>query len=187
MRWRIARAKPLDTWRSKEGKVLLLGDAAHAMLPNAGQGLSQGIEDGVALAEMLKYLNSDKSNLSELLERFEKFRRPRAIKFWEQSEELMKTHLLPEGPAQMERFEVYNKVGQGVKMLNASAIDWEEVQMDMEKPMHTLEFQKFLLKYDVIKEVSFPIDISSGCTELTFITVASVHGSELGNLYESRF
>jgi 2-polyprenyl-6-methoxyphenol hydroxylase-like FAD-dependent oxidoreductase len=35
------------------GRVALVGDAAHAMTPNLGQGACQGIEDATALAELL--------------------------------------------------------------------------------------------------------------------------------------
>jgi 2-polyprenyl-6-methoxyphenol hydroxylase-like FAD-dependent oxidoreductase len=42
---------PLRSWSS--GRVALLGDAAHPMLPNLGQGGCQAIEDAVALADAL--------------------------------------------------------------------------------------------------------------------------------------
>lgn len=37
-----------------DGRVTLLGDAAHAMTPNLGQGAAQSIEDGVVLAKCLQ-------------------------------------------------------------------------------------------------------------------------------------
>ena len=44
--------EPLDQWR--RGRVVLLGDAAHAMTPNLGQGACQAIEDAVTLGQCLK-------------------------------------------------------------------------------------------------------------------------------------
>jgi 2-polyprenyl-6-methoxyphenol hydroxylase-like FAD-dependent oxidoreductase len=44
---RILRLEPLPTWT--RGTVALLGDAAHAMEPNLGQGAAQAIEDAEAL------------------------------------------------------------------------------------------------------------------------------------------
>lgn len=43
--------KPLKSW--SVGRVTLLGDAAHPMTPNMGQGACQALEDAVALAECL--------------------------------------------------------------------------------------------------------------------------------------
>jgi FAD-dependent urate hydroxylase len=43
---------PLGTWG--QGPVTLLGDAAHAMLPHAGQGAAQALEDAVILARALR-------------------------------------------------------------------------------------------------------------------------------------
>lgn len=45
---------PLPSWHSEGGRVTLLGDAAHAMLPFAGQGAGSSIEDGLRVAELLK-------------------------------------------------------------------------------------------------------------------------------------
>jgi len=43
---------PLSCW--SQGRVTLLGDAAHPMLPNLGQGACQAIEDAFLLADSLK-------------------------------------------------------------------------------------------------------------------------------------
>ncbi|KAH8691269.1 hypothetical protein BGW36DRAFT_419792 [Talaromyces proteolyticus] len=46
-RWQLLQRKPIDSWI--RGKVCLIGDAAHPMLPHQGQGGGQAIEDGVSL------------------------------------------------------------------------------------------------------------------------------------------
>jgi salicylate hydroxylase len=51
-RWGLYDRAPLPRWT--RGRLTLLGDAAHPMLPHAGQGANQAIEDGVALAILLK-------------------------------------------------------------------------------------------------------------------------------------
>lgn len=53
---------PLPTW--SQGRVTLLGDAAHPMTPNMGQGACQAIEDAVALADHLAASASLASALS---------------------------------------------------------------------------------------------------------------------------
>lgn len=51
-RWGLYDREPLATWI--RGRVALAGDAAHAMLPHAGQGANQSIEDAGALAAVLR-------------------------------------------------------------------------------------------------------------------------------------
>ena len=47
----IEDLKPIKNWSN--GKICLIGDAAHAMTPNMGQGAGQSIEDALKLAEFL--------------------------------------------------------------------------------------------------------------------------------------
>lgn len=57
-----------------QGRVVLLGDAAHAMTPNLGQGGAQAIEDGVALARQL----ARTSDPTLAFHRYQQRRLPRA-------------------------------------------------------------------------------------------------------------
>jgi salicylate hydroxylase len=50
-KWALFDRPSLETWT--RGRVTLLGDAAHQMLPFMGQGAAQSIEDGLALARCL--------------------------------------------------------------------------------------------------------------------------------------
>ncbi|KAK8062580.1 hypothetical protein PG997_014677 [Apiospora hydei] len=45
--WQLRDIDPLPTWT--KGRAILVGDAAHAMLPTQGQGASQSVEDAEAL------------------------------------------------------------------------------------------------------------------------------------------
>jgi salicylate hydroxylase len=45
--WQLRDLDPLEAWT--RGRVILVGDAAHAMLPTQGQGASQAVEDAEAL------------------------------------------------------------------------------------------------------------------------------------------
>ncbi|HEV7306763.1 FAD-dependent monooxygenase [Ensifer sp.] len=55
------------------GKLVLIGDAAHAMTPFAAQGAAMAIEDAFELANVL----SDDVNVPQALKKFEAARRPR--------------------------------------------------------------------------------------------------------------
>lgn len=52
--WQLRDIDPLPTWTT--GRAVLIGDAAHAMLPTQGQGASQAIEDAEALQAFLAEL-----------------------------------------------------------------------------------------------------------------------------------
>jgi salicylate hydroxylase len=65
--------RPLTTdWG--QGRIQLIGDAAHAMLPNAGQGAGQSFEDAYTLA---RWLDAERSNPAEALRNFRRIRIPR--------------------------------------------------------------------------------------------------------------
>src|SRR5213076_1382030 len=50
-KWGIRDRDPLPRWT--QGRVTLLGDAAHPMMPTLAAGASMAMEDGVALARHL--------------------------------------------------------------------------------------------------------------------------------------
>lgn len=72
-RWALYDREPLPTWT--KGRLTLLGDAAHPMLPHLGQGANQSIEDGMALATILSRV--DNAGLPEALLAYEQLRRKR--------------------------------------------------------------------------------------------------------------
>jgi 2-polyprenyl-6-methoxyphenol hydroxylase-like FAD-dependent oxidoreductase len=59
------------------GRVALLGDAAHAMTPDLGQGGCQAFEDAVALGAVLAGVRDAGRNLDAALRRYDAVRRPR--------------------------------------------------------------------------------------------------------------
>ena len=70
-RWGLFALPPLHRW-SKDG-VVLLGDAAHAMLPHHGQGANQTLEDAAVLADCLR----DNADVPAALADYERRRRCR--------------------------------------------------------------------------------------------------------------
>jgi salicylate hydroxylase len=63
---------PIDRWA--DGRVVLLGDAAHPMAPMNGQGANQAIQDGIALATALCGRNFD--DLDVVLAEYQSVRAP---------------------------------------------------------------------------------------------------------------
>lgn len=66
----IADLDQLKTWF--EGNVCLIGDAAHAMTPNMGQGAGQSIEDALALA---RFLAQNKNHVEQGFQEFQNYRK----------------------------------------------------------------------------------------------------------------
>jgi salicylate hydroxylase len=77
LKWPLVHGNPLPTWISPSFKVIILGDAAHAMLPYMAQGAAMAVEDGAALAVVLNAIE-------------DRFSIPLALKVWE-TERLRRT------------------------------------------------------------------------------------------------
>jgi salicylate hydroxylase len=75
-RWGLYDREPLPVWT--RGRLTLLGDAAHPMLPHVGQGANQAIEDAVALATVLARAN--RSSAPQALRIYETLRRARTAR-----------------------------------------------------------------------------------------------------------
>jgi salicylate hydroxylase len=72
-KWALYDRDPIPRWT--RGRVTLLGDAAHPMLPYLGQGACQALEDGAVLATAL---TAEAADPVSGLDRYERTRRPRA-------------------------------------------------------------------------------------------------------------
>jgi salicylate hydroxylase len=75
-RWGLFVTPPLRSWH--KGPAILIGDAAHAMLPHHGQGANTSIEDACVLAQVLPGISHD--NRDDCFAAFEAMRRPRTRK-----------------------------------------------------------------------------------------------------------
>jgi len=76
--WQLRDLDPLPNW--VKGRTILIGDAAHPMLPTQGQGASQSVEDGEALQAFCADIRGKptKAQVTNALERVSKARLQRA-------------------------------------------------------------------------------------------------------------
>lgn len=104
--WALHDRLPLPRW--SDGRVTLLGDACHPMLPMMAQGAAQSIEDGAALAALLGAMPGD---VPAVLRRYEAVRKPRATRLQELSAANRTRFHLPDGPEQQKRDEAMANSG----------------------------------------------------------------------------
>ncbi|WP_326698875.1 FAD-dependent monooxygenase [Streptomyces sp. NBC_01754] len=97
-RWGLFDRNLSDRFRA--GRVALVGDAAHPMLPFLSQGASQALEDAVVLADCLTEHMAD---VPGALRRYEAVRLPRTAEVHRQARLRAHTFHLPDGPLQAER------------------------------------------------------------------------------------
>jgi salicylate hydroxylase len=95
--WALFDRPPLERWSA--GRVTLLGDACHPMLPFMAQGAAQAIEDAATLAACL----AGAADVPAALRRYESLRLPRTTKIQALSAQNQERFHLPDGPAQQAR------------------------------------------------------------------------------------
>ncbi|HXV94214.1 MAG TPA: FAD-dependent monooxygenase [Pseudonocardia sp.] len=108
IRWALFTVRPLLRWY--RGRVVILGDAAHGMLPHHGQGANTSIEDAFALAGLLTEAKPD--DLETTFARYQNLRRARTRTIQRSSWVTSSLLHLPDGPAAQRRNEKVARVWQ---------------------------------------------------------------------------
>jgi salicylate hydroxylase len=122
-RWALYDREPLPAW--SKGRLTLLGDAAHPMLPHLGQGANQSIEDGMALAVILSQAGRS-ADVPTALSAYERLRRERVA-------------------------DVQRGARQNGLRVDSMAGYTDLARRDAELAAHA-EFRKHLYAYDVVKD-----------------------------------
>jgi 2-polyprenyl-6-methoxyphenol hydroxylase-like FAD-dependent oxidoreductase len=79
--WPYYTVPVLKDWKSKSGRVILIGDAAHGIPPTGGQGAAMAFEDAGTLANVLATSHQqDHQAVSSLLDRWQDHRKARIAK-----------------------------------------------------------------------------------------------------------
>jgi 2-polyprenyl-6-methoxyphenol hydroxylase-like FAD-dependent oxidoreductase len=108
--------KPIKKWH--KGRVTLLGDAAHPMLPNLGQGGAQAMEDAIILARYLKRFPQD---VEQALSHYEQARIPRVTKVIQGSRMMARMMQLENPVAIKARNQLLRKMPDELKI---KRLDW---------------------------------------------------------------
>jgi 2-polyprenyl-6-methoxyphenol hydroxylase-like FAD-dependent oxidoreductase len=111
-RWRrsVADRAPVRHWH--KGRIVLLGDAAHAPLQSLAQGACMAIEDGLCLAETIHAADGD---FTAAFRRYEALRLTRTARVQLESRAMWEWLIHPEGVTRDVR--------------NAIVADWDEAHM----------------------------------------------------------
>ena len=109
-RWALHDRDALD--RLSAGRVAVVGDAAHPMLPFRAQGANQAIEDAVTLARCLTGAGpADRAGTDAALRRYERLRLPRTNRIQQESRDNVRVFHLPDGAEQRHRDTVATSSG----------------------------------------------------------------------------
>lgn len=85
--WPFFVVPKLDRWASEKRRVIILGDAAHAIPPSAGQGINQAFEDVYILALLLGR-SSEIVSLQDALSFWQSYRQGRVDKVFELNKQI---------------------------------------------------------------------------------------------------
>lgn len=148
LKWKLSEMPSLPRWVGSNGHVVLIGDAAHGMLPYLAQGAATAIEDGAALAECISRAK-DSSMIPPLLKAFQNIRKPRCETIQAGSRTNGEIWHMPDGPKQRDRDRkmmmgrMDKTLKEGVTVSGTQNPNrWSDDQ-----------FQSWLFSYDTIEEV----------------------------------
>ncbi|KAL6879432.1 hypothetical protein HDV57DRAFT_518130 [Trichoderma longibrachiatum] len=80
-KWKLNDRELLDQWVYLDGRVVLSGDAAHAMLPHQGSGAGHAIEDSFVMGQAVKaFFENPSLGLETYMKLYQETRLPRAQK-----------------------------------------------------------------------------------------------------------
>ncbi|THZ30063.1 monooxygenase [Aureobasidium pullulans] len=142
----LAKAQPIKWgffhhWRTStyhRGRVVLLGDAAHASLPFQAAGAAQGLEDALVLSNVLSKIveihNDSVDQMTSIetgLEAYDSVRRPRAQRQLEQSAEVGKMIFFQHEEAGSDMSKILPRLQEG-------RFDWlwfHDIEVDVNKAL----------------------------------------------------
>jgi len=124
LKWPLLNGSHLERWVAPNNKMLIIGDAAHAMLPYMSQGAAMAVEDAAALAAVLSLIESSEQ-IPSALKVFETERMKRSGQMQSASSLNGKIWHFADGPEQSLRDESMKPEVEG-KSFSWSANQWSD-------------------------------------------------------------
>ncbi|KAK4663049.1 hypothetical protein QC763_600780 [Podospora pseudopauciseta] len=85
-KWKINDREAAEGWVFEQGRVVLVGDAGHPMVPHQSAGAGQAVEDGFVVGRAMgEFMRRGDGKLEEWMGVYERVRMPRANKLQETS------------------------------------------------------------------------------------------------------
>lgn len=170
-KWKIVELPPLPSYSSTSCRIVLLGDAAHAIKPFAGQGANMAIEDGCAISTLLSLIPS-KRELPSAISMYDKVRIPRLAKLREIIESNVKLFGMRDSAEHREGDMDLNPT-------DAVQSEEETKKAQKEKMMQQAANYSWIMDYDTETEVRIPF---FGCYSYIVVTYATCVKSVLANV-----
>lgn len=150
LRWQNAELEKLDEWTSPSGKVILIGDASHGMVPYMAQGAAMAVEDAVVLAACLNRAEGA-SDIPALMRAFVKIRRDRCYLILDAARNNGNIWHLEDGPDQCKRDHEMHQAASEAKM-KPEAVEAVEAEENPNK-WSDKNFQPWMFGFDAEADV----------------------------------
>ncbi|KAF9245246.1 FAD/NAD(P)-binding domain-containing protein [Melanogaster broomeanus] len=125
LRKRIYHREFADDWIDKDGRLLLMGEAAYPIWPLTVQSCSMQVEDAGVLATLFTRLKTT-DQISHLAEAFQEIRQPRAQSIYTKERKAFDTVWVPPGPARDARDQALGMMmADGHKGWDESRLRWQ--------------------------------------------------------------
>lgn len=147
-KWRHAECFS-PSWASENGKVILAGDACHAMVPFVGHGAGMCIEDAAVLATMFGDVSpGDHSGIKTRAKLYQDLRQPRTDRCHRRTLALAVSYGLPDGELQRKRDAALRHL--------MKKKEKTPVHGDPDAPPLSNAFENWLEQYNALEEVRIP-------------------------------
>ena len=155
IRWALGELPALSSCRSEDGRIVLVGDAWHAMIPHSASGGNSAVEDGACLGECVAYALENGFDIPDATKAFEAIRKPRVERMQVASHDGM--GFLSAGGEEKEKRDAY--------LASRLEVDAEEVKRpeeerrkdpkpkaNMNAPFPSPPYLAWLYQYDAVGE-----------------------------------